>query len=211
MDTVHAELAAAPPATIDPHDTVIQEMDHRIRNHLQILASYARTASRRRGLTVGELAEDPADKLSAIAGAHDALYHAGGQGFGLARPFLQTLVAAFAGAEPRIHIACDPGLQLPAAELAPLGMIISEAISNALKYAFPEGREGDIWLSLSEADGRVTLVIRDNGIGMPDLDHARNSGRGLIEALARQLGGGARLGSTFFGGAEVKVTFPHSH
>jgi two-component sensor histidine kinase len=183
-------------------------MDHRIKNHLQLLASYARTASRRRGLTVGELADDLADKLCAIAGAHDALHRAGGQGFGLARPFLETLAAAFAGSPHRIHVTCDAALQLPAAELAPVGMIVSEAIANALKHAFPEGRDGDVWVRLSEAGNRVTLVVRDNGVGMPDSVGDRHSGRGLIETLAHQLGGYARLGSANFGGAEVTVVFP---
>lgn len=191
----------------DPRDTLIGEMDHRIKNHLQLLASYARTASRRRGLTVGELAEDLADKLCAVAGAHDALHRAGGHGFGLALPFLQTLAVPFQGSAHRIHLACDPALQLPAAELAPVGMIVSEAISNALKHAFPEGRQGDIWVRLWEERGRIHLSVRDNGIGMPDLTAAPHSGRGLIDALARQLGGYARLGSTPFGGAEVAVAF----
>lgn len=194
-----------------PQDMVIQEMDHRIKNHLQILASYARMASKRRGQTVGELAKDMADKLFAIAGAHDALHRAGGRGFGLARPFLETLVAAFPGSRHRIHIACDSAFQLPAPELAPVGMIVSEAIGNALKHAFPEGRQGDIWLRLAETDGRVTLVVRDNGVGMPDPQCERNSGRGLIENLARQLGGYARLGSANFGGAEVSVVFPRNY
>jgi len=212
VDTANIEsprFAGASPS--DPRDTLIGEMDHRIKNHLQLLAAYARTASRRRGLTVGELADDLADKLCAIAGAHDALHRAGGQGFGLARPFLETLAAAFAGSRHRIHVACDAALQLPAAELAPVGMIVSEAIANALKHAFPEGRDGDVWVRLSEARGRVTLVVRDNGVGMPDSVGDRYSGRGLIETLARQLGGYARLGSANFGGAEVTVVFPRNY
>jgi two-component sensor histidine kinase len=188
--------------------TVIQEMDHRIKNHLQLLASYARMASRRRGLTAGELAEDLADKLFAIAGAHEALHRAHGRGFGLARPFLQTLVAAFAGSPQRIHIDCDAGLQLPAAELAPVGMIVSEAIANALKHAFPAGQDGQIWVGLVHQDGRVSLTIRDDGVGMRDLPDERISGRGLIETLARQLGGHARLGDAPFGGASVSIVYP---
>jgi two-component sensor histidine kinase len=191
----------------DPRDTLIGEMDHRIKNHLQLLASYARNASKRRGLTAGELAEDLADKLCAIAGAHDALHQAGGRGFGLALPFLQTLAVPFLGSAHRTHILCDPALQLPAAELAPVGMIVNEAISNAFKHAFPQGREGDVWVRLWEERDRLHLVVRDNGIGMPDLPTDRRSGRGLIETLARQLGGYARLGSTPFGGAEVSVVF----
>jgi two-component sensor histidine kinase len=132
----------------------------------------------------------------------------GRHGFDLALPFLQTLAAGFAGSRHRIHVACDPALRLPAAELAPMGTIVSEAISNALKHAFADGRQGDIWLRLSEDRHRMTLAIRDNGVGMPDLDQAADSGRGRIEGLARQLGGYARLGSANFGGAEVLVVFP---
>jgi two-component sensor histidine kinase len=151
-----------------------------------------------------------AGKLRAIAAAHEALNRVGGSGQAFALPFLSALVAAFTGSRQRIHIACDAALQLPVTELAPIGMIASEAISNALKHAFPAERDGDIWVRLSEVDGRVTLRIRDNGVGMPDLDHARDSGRGRMEAFAQQLGGYARLGSVPFGGAEVLVVFHHS-
>jgi len=199
-----------PAALLDAEgrDAVVREMDHRIKNQLQLLAAYARMASQRRGLTVGELAEDMADKLFAIAGAHDALYRASGAGFGLARPFLETLAAPFAGSRHTIRIDCDPALQLPTAELAPIGMIVSEAISNALKHAFPADREGHIWVRLALEADRVKLTVRDDGIGMPDLPGERTSGNGLIHILARQLGGYARLGSAPFGGALVSVVCP---
>lgn len=189
---------AAPMAS--NQDTIVSEPEYR-RDRLHRLASYARTASRRRGLTTGEVSEDLADIACAT------LHRGGGSSLGFARPFLETLAAAFAGSRHRIHIACDPALQLPAAELAPVGMIVSEAISNALAHAFPADRDGDIWVRLWLAEGRVRLRIRDNGVGMPDLDHAPNSGRGLIEHLAHHLGGYARLGSAPFGGADVLVVF----
>jgi signal transduction histidine kinase len=176
--------------------------DARVENDVQLLVSDARVASRRRALTVGELVEDMADRLCA-GGRAD-----GGAGFAL--PFVQALVAGRADSRRRIHVACDPALRLAAQQLAAVGMIVSEGVSNALEHGFPPGRDGDIWVRLSQADGRVTLRIRDNGIGMPDLDHAPNTGRGLIEALGDHLRGFARLGSVPFGGAEVSVTFPQS-
>ena len=211
--SVDSGTAAKPahPTELERRDSVIREMDHRIKNHLQVLAAYARMASQRRGLTVGELAEDIADKLSAIASAHDALHRtAGGGGFGPARPFLETLAAAFAGSRHRIHVDCDAELKLPAAELAPLGMIVSEAIANAFKHAFPAGRDGRIWVRLAQEADRVKLTVRDDGVGMADLPGQRISGSGLIHALAAQLGGYARLGSAPFGGALVSVVYPRS-
>jgi len=210
--SVDSGTAAKPTrsADVERRDSVIREMDHRIKNHLQLLAAYARLASQRRGLTVGELAEDMADKLCAIASAHDALHRAAGAGFGLARPFLETLAAAFAGSRHRIHVDCDAALQLPAAELAPIGMVVSEAIANALKHAFPAGRDGRIWVRLAQEAGRVKLTVRDDGVGMTDLPSERISGSGLIHALAGQLGGYARLGSAPFGGALVSVVYPRT-
>jgi len=179
-------------------------------DHLQQLAAYARMASQHRGLTSGELAEDMADRLSAIAGLADTQHRADAAGFGLARQFLETLTAAFAGSRHRIDVDCDPALRLPAAELALVGTIVSEAVTNALKHAFPGDRVGHVWVRLAQDADRLRLTIRDDGIGMPDLQVEPVSGRGLIDTLARQLGGYARLGSAPFGGALVSVIYPHT-
>lgn len=196
-------LEASRRGTIPGRDRATSGVEDRFGGHLERLASYALAASRRRGLTVGELAEDIADALIAISGAHDGPRW----GRGPARPFLETLVQALGATTHRVRIDCDPALELPADELATIGMIASEAISNALKYAFPEGRAGQIWLRLVVEEGRIKLTIRDNGIGMPDLPPDPHSGRGLIDALARQFGGYARLGSAPFGGALVSVIY----
>jgi len=153
-------------------------------------------------------AETPVAMQEPAAGAPEIWHRTCGRDVASALPFLQTLGAAFGGSRHRIHITCDAGLQLPTWVLASLDMIVSEAIANALEHAFPADRDGDVWVRLSEAEGRISLVIRDNGIGLPDLDHAPDSGRGLIETLAQRLGGYARLGSAPFGGGQVSVIFP---
>jgi len=193
VQTAHIDPSRHSAAAPAPRDWTAQA-------DVERLAAYARKASLRRGLTAGELADDLADKLAALAGSE--LEPAPAQ------PFLETLVGAFAGSRHRIHVTCDPGLRLVPAELAPVGMVVSEAIANALKYAFPEDRNGDIWVRLTENRGRVSLGVRDNGVGMLDTVGDRLSGRGLIETIAHQLGGYARLGSATFGGAEVTVVFP---
>jgi signal transduction histidine kinase len=180
-------------------------IDGPTRDRLERLAAYARAAAGRRGLTAGELAEDLADALRKIVGAEPL---AGRPGAGLAQPFLEMLVAGFPDARQRIHIVCDPSLDLAATDLTAIGMIAAEAISNALAFAFPEDRDGDVWIRLSEVRGRIDLTIQDNGIGMPDTVGGRLSGRGFIETLADHLGGYARLGSAPFGGAKVSVLFP---
>lgn len=189
-------VAPGPKAPLRPiGDTGTHAIDGRITDRL---AAYAHAASKRRGLTLGELSEDMADELNS------------GERFGLAEPFLRSLAAAFAGSRPNLHIECDPALRLPATELAPIGMVVSEAVSNAIEHAFPAGRDGRIWVRLAAEGERLRLTIRDDGIGMPDLTPERVSGRGLIDMVAEQLGGYARLGSAPFGGALVTVVFPRT-
>lgn len=206
---MNSEFAETPDCSPQDAANLIQEMDHRIKNHLQLLASYARLASQRRGLTAGELAEDLADKLSAIAGAHDALHRAAGLHTVPALPFLQTLIAAFPQEPHPIAVACDTGLMLPAGELANLGMIVSEAISNALKHAFPNGAAGSVQVELSESGKCLRLTVRDDGVGFAAQAGGRISGQGLIEALGRQLGGRSWTASQASGGTEVGVAYAH--
>lgn len=193
-----------------PQDTaaLIQEMDHRIKNHLQLLASYARLASQRRGLTACELAADLADKLSAIAGAHDALHRSAGLRAAPALPFLRTLIAAFPPAPHPILVTCDAELMLPADELAPVGMIVTEAVANALKHAFPGDMAGCVQVSLVENAQGLELTVRDNGVGLVELEGARISGQRLIEALGRRLGGRSWTRNLPGGGAEVGLVCP---
>jgi len=169
-----------------------------ISESLQRLAAYARTASRRRGLTEGEIADDLVD----------AIESAGGGGSAAVLPFLEAVIAAFGPQAGPVQVECDPGLTLPLDELAPLGIATAEAVANALAYAFPAGREGKIWVRVKEAEGRITLAVRDNGIGLVDLPPDPASGRGLVAALAHRLEGYARMGSAPFGGGLLTVVYP---
>jgi two-component sensor histidine kinase len=86
----------------------------------------------------------------------------------------------------------------------PLGLLMNELISNALKHAFPHEKEGTISISGGEDHDRITVVVRDNGIGMPEDIDWRNTtslGMRLITILIDQLNGTIELatgeGTTF--------------
>ncbi len=130
----------------------------------------------------------------------------------LALPRLAGLASASSSPLRDVQIECDPELRLPASEITPIVTITSEAIAYALQHAFPEGRHGHIWVKLAEKEGRLVLTVRDDGIGMPDdLPEEPSNGFGAIQALARQLGGYARIGSAPFGGGLVSVIYPRTH
>jgi two-component sensor histidine kinase len=93
----------------------------------------------------------------------------------------------------------------------PCGLIVGELLSNALKYAFPEGREGEIRVSLREHDDEIELTVSDNGAGIPeglDFRNADTLGLNLVNALVRQLQGNMEV----FGehGARFQITFRRS-
>lgn len=91
----------------------------------------------------------------------------------------------------------------------PYGLIVNELISNSLKYAFPSGKEGEIWIELSyENEHDFLLIIRDNGIGISknlDLNNTRTLGLQLVNNLVEQLSGTMKTNSSF--GTEFKITF----
>ena len=93
----------------------------------------------------------------------------------------------------------DP-LPVQAKVVIPIGLILHELISNALKYAFPDQRRGEVRVSLSQpVEGEVEMVVADNGIGISedvDLELLDPMGLHLVQLLAeRQLGGKVDLDS----------------
>jgi two-component sensor histidine kinase len=72
----------------------------------------------------------------------------------------------------------------------PLGLLLNELLSNAIKYAFPEGRKGEIIVTLHSKDGNIILTIADDGIGFPetiDFRDTQSLGLQLVMALIQQL------------------------
>ena len=102
-----------------------------------------------------------------------------------------------------------PEPEAAAAELAPIGMIVSEAVSNAIKHAFPGDRRGNIRISLDVESGLTRLSIRDDGTGIDGSgSRTRRGGVWLIEALAKGLGGRAMFTNDPQGGAQVMISYP---
>jgi two-component sensor histidine kinase len=91
---------------------------------------------------------------------------------------------------------------------APVGLIVSEALTNSLKHAFPHGDRGTVRIAL-ERDGsdRAVLEVADDGVGLPEESKLDEGvGLSLIDALANQIGGG--LSWCRQGGTTLRLTFP---
>jgi two-component sensor histidine kinase len=185
-------------------DALIREVHHRVKNHLQIAGAVIKRAVRD-DTSAAELAEIVAERLQVIAAVHDSLYRAEHGEHIQALGFLRQICGPLSTADHAIHIEADPGLTLSANAATPIGMIVSEALTNCLKHAFAEDG-GEISVSLTDlAPDRMDLRIRDEGIGAPATERA--SGVELMRVLSRQLDGEFRSGNRPGGGHEVSVTF----
>ena len=120
------------------------------------------------------------------------------------------LLCSYSIAPEKARIEVHAGnILLPIQKAIPLGLMVNEIISNSLKYAFPDTRSGVISISLRREDDHYSLIIRDNGIGLPagfDLNRTETLGMQLVISLAGQVQGTVAVNGT--GGTEFRVEFP---
>ncbi len=87
-----------------------------------------------------------------------------------------------------------------------LGLILTELVSNSMKYAFKDGRDGKIRIALTLKEGRIHLDVSDNGIGFDASQASKGIGIRLVKSLTRQLGGELSLSGE--GGLAFALDFP---
>ncbi|MGC8713060.1 MAG: GAF domain-containing protein [Leptodesmis sp.] len=205
-------------------DVLLKEIHHRVKNNLQIISSLLRMQSRQAG---GEEAiaiqfQEAQNRVQSMALIHEHLYQANDLSqidFG---GYLHTLVNHLfrsygVGEHITLAIATN-GLTLTLNTAIPCGLIINELVSNSLKYAFPNGRPGHISLSLQQEQsdhpdvvGQITLVVADNGIGIPDaVDFQTTSSLGLriVRNLVDQMKGKIVLNRD--SGSLFQISFPQT-
>lgn len=211
-----AELRAA----LASRDLLMAEIHHRVKNNLQIVASLLNLqAGRVRSAEARAAFGTARDRVRALATLHRHLYtHSDFETIALGT-FLEELCGqlfAALGETPGERIALEvsaPDLTLGSDEAVPLALIITEAVTNAVKYAFPAGRSGTVSVAVQRDGETLALTIRDDGIGIEaseaneDTEPGGGLGKMLIDGFARQLG--ARLTTdSSAAGTELRLTMP---
>jgi two-component sensor histidine kinase len=113
-----------------------------------------------------------------------------------------------AGPEGRIRIETDleAGILVDPDTAVPLGIVLTELITNALKYAFPGSRSGRLLAELRrKPDDKIEVVVCDDGVGMAQAREG-SLGYGIIRSLVRQIGGSIDVRSV--DGLTVTIEFP---
>lgn len=102
----------------------------------------------------------------------------------------------------------EEGILIDAETAVPLGIVLTELVTNAVKYAFPAPASGTILVQLhSSTAGKAELLVRDNGIGMLNVREG-SLGYGLVRSLVEQIRGEIVTHSD--GGLTIAVIFPAS-
>lgn len=177
------------------NEVLLREIHHRVKNNLQAVASLVRLHDRN-----GSSSEDLSQRIAAMVAVHEHIYQNDEFDTIDAREYIgflvrQTVEGISNGAKVSSAVDGDPILISP--DLAmPLGQMVSEVVTNSIKYGFTDGREGEIAVSLTRLDDcRARLVIRDNGVGFDPEDGNTGMGSRLIKSFARQMNGEATLSS----------------
>lgn len=186
---------------VQQQDLAMQEIHHRVKNNLQIVASLLNLQSSRIRLPEARAAFQSArDRVRALATLHRHLYAHGEVHTINMRTFLlelcgQLLQAMGESEGDRLKLDIEaPELEMSSDQAVPLSLIVTEAVTNSIKYAYPAGRRGTISVCLRREGDAVELEIQDDGIGIAEgrveTDQGTRDGIGiqLITGFARQLG-----------------------
>jgi two-component sensor histidine kinase len=173
---------------------LIQEVQHRVANSLQIIASVLMQSARRvQSAEARRHLQDAHHRVMSIASVQDQLAISGSADVAL-RPYLTQLCRSIAASmipdpEALILSVRADDISVPAAVSISLGLIVTELVINSLKHAFPDGGPGLITVDYATDAEDWTLAVADSGIGMPAAPDLAPSGLGsaIVQALARQL------------------------
>ena len=187
---------------IEQQSLMMQEVHHRVKNNLQIVASLLNLQASRITVPAAQQEFQSArDRVKALATLHRHLYAHGELHTINLREFLTELCGQLfsaLGETPggRIALHVDaPELEMSSDQAVPLALIVTETVSNAVKFAFPGNRAGAVSVRLRSFDSEAELTVEDDGVGIAaartDTGEGRRDGIGLtlIRGFARQLGG----------------------
>jgi two-component sensor histidine kinase len=180
-------------------ETLLKEIHHRVKNNLQIITSLLSLQSLNiNNKEIKNLFANSQHRINSMALIHEMLYQTNNLAKINFRDYLSQLikglVSSFKGDNNNIEIIAEiPVFFLNIDTAIPLGLLINEIVTNALKYAFDDQRKGILWLSIEKKDSlNYLLKIGDNGPGIPDsvnIKTLNSLGLKLIDRLSTQLKG----------------------
>lgn len=194
---------------------LMKEINHRVKNNLQVVMSLLNTqSSYLKDEAALNAIHESRHRVHAISLIHRKLYQSDHlmtfiEMSGYIRDITEYLSDNLdIDRRIRFDLSVDQ-VELDVAQAVPMGLIINEAVTNSVKYAFPGDRKGHIYIKLSKRDdGNILLEISDDGIGLPEnfnWQKTESLGMNLMRGLTRQLDGQFEIVNA--NGLSIIITF----
>ena len=193
---------------------LLKEIHHRVKNNLEIVSSLlALQAAHMDDSNAAEAMEKSRDRIHSMSMIHQKLYQEKSLSAIEMKDYFKNLtnyIIAIFGAEQRVKVLFEMDtLELDVDTAVPIGLIVNELLTNSLKYAFPDNREGTIRIGLRKEGLQLSLWVADDGIGKLEAGKAQGTGFGtqLITLLTQQMDGKMEL--NLDRGTKVNFEFQH--
>ncbi len=207
-------------ALLEEKETLLLEVHHRVKNTMNTMISLLGLQAQGQPEIVKIALEDAEKRFQGMSGLYEKMYKVREYTSIQAKEYIKELVEKIVEYFPRkkklqMDLSKISNIAVNSRLAIPLGLIVTEFLTNIMKYAFPEDREFNptplLRVALEKGnDGQVTLTVADNGVGLPkDIDLNKPSGLGLtlIQALVRQLKGEIKIPDNSGKGTEFVITF----
>jgi two-component sensor histidine kinase len=204
-------------ASLKEKEVLLQEIHHRVKNNLQIISSLLNLQAQQiEDQGIVDAFRDSQNRIRSMALIHEQLYGSHDLAeidFGAyIRDLAIDLFRSYQVDARRIRLDVETDrVRLGIDRAVPCGLIVNELVSNALKHAFPNGRQGGIQVDLRAEGQQMTILVRDDGIGLPEgLDYQNTPSLGLqlVNSLVSQVDGEITLEPVQ--GTGFRVKFPLS-
>jgi two-component sensor histidine kinase len=199
---------------VSEKELLIKEAHHRIKNNLQIISSLLNFQIKKiKDKELKNIFTDTQNRITAISIIHKSLYHSSSLSFvnvkSFMDEFIDNLTKSLLPKDKSISISINIDEVTVNSDIGmAVSLIINELVTNSIKYAFKHKKKGNIAVRLRKVDDRLELIVKDNGIGLPenvDLKKPEGIGFRVINGLASQNNG--KFKYKFNKGGEFKVKF----
>jgi two-component sensor histidine kinase len=198
--------------SLDEKDLLLRELNHRVKNNLQVISSLLRLQASRAGdQEVKQALESTQGRIRSISLVHERLYRDGSPGRVDAGEYIRAVAGGIASLHETdtrgVALTVDSnGIELDLDAAVNLGIIVNEAVSNSFKHVFDRGRGNSLGISLRTNEaGSLILRVEDDGPGFTEGGAPAGLGLMIMEAVARQMGGRVDYGGPGSGVLVVEI------
>ncbi|MEQ6122178.1 histidine kinase dimerization/phosphoacceptor domain -containing protein [Reichenbachiella sp. MALMAid0571] len=174
-------------------EVLLQEIHHRVKNNLQIISSLLKLQARNLSDEAAiDAVREGESRVKSMALIHQRLYSADDVRGVNVQEYLENLISEIFqtfGVRTIDHQIKTGSIKLDIDTMIPLGLIVNELITNALKYAFEENKKGKLYIEIEEKGEQLWVKVRDDGTGMDsdNLNKSDSFGWKMIQSLSRKL------------------------